>query len=179
MCRPVGGSREEGAGGHIGPPLHGVGEAFGNQRELARNDAFPGGAGRSPPPYRGSGGVRGGVRSPRPTGATQVVRSSGPMYLRHGFRRPNFVPKFGASVKSSTPTESPINHPNQPARSEASAPADARDGRESAQRPSQKGGTALRPPGQRLAKRKARKEQLVKFGLCPMTSLFSTAYQVR
>ena len=24
--------------------------------------------------------------------------SNGPMYLRHGFRRPNFVPKFGASV---------------------------------------------------------------------------------
>ena len=98
MCRPVGGSREEGAGGHIGPPLHGVGEAFGNQRELVRNDAFPGGAGRSPPPYRGSGGVRGGVRSPRPTGATLVMRSSGPMYLRHGFRRPNFVPKFWASA---------------------------------------------------------------------------------
>ena len=42
-----------------------------------------------------------------------------------------------------------------------------------------RGGTAPRPPRQRLAKRKARKEQLVKFGLCPMTSLFSTAYQVR
>ena len=40
----------------------------------------------------------GGVRSPRPTGATQVVPSNGPMYLGHGFRRPNFVPKFGASV---------------------------------------------------------------------------------
>ena len=37
-------------------------------------------------------------RSPRPTEAPQVVRSEGPMYLRHGFRRPNFVPKFGASV---------------------------------------------------------------------------------
>ena len=37
-------------------------------------------------------------RSPRRTGAPQVVRSEGPMYLRHGFRRPNFVPKFGASV---------------------------------------------------------------------------------
>ena len=33
--------------------------------------------------------------------------------------------------------------------------------------------------GQRLAKRKARKEQLVKFGLCPMTSERSTAYWVR
>ena len=26
------------------------------------------------------------------------VPSSGPMYLRHGFRQPNFAPKFGASV---------------------------------------------------------------------------------
>ena len=87
-------------------------------------------------------------------------RGFGPPYLGHGLRRPNFVPKFGASVRSSAPTEglpksqqradvgigpygeSPINHPSQPARSEASAPAAARDGRESAQRPSQKGGTA-------------------------------------
>ena len=56
------------------------------------------GAGRSPPPTGGSGGACGGVWSPRPTGATLVVPSSGPMYLRRGFRRPNFVPKFGASV---------------------------------------------------------------------------------
>ena len=33
-----------------------------------------------------------------------------------------------------------------------------------------------RPPGQRLAKRKARKEQLVKFRFCPTTELCSTAY---
>ena len=39
-----------------------------------------------------------------------------------------------------------------------------------------KGGPPPRLPGQRLAKRKARKEQLVKFGLCPMTSECSTAY---
>ena len=42
-----------------------------------------------------------------------------------------------------------------------------------------KGGPPPRLPGQRLAKRKARKEQLVKFGLCPMTSECSTAYEVR
>ena len=29
----------------------------------------------------------------------------GPPYLGHGLRRPNFVPKFGASVRSSAPTE--------------------------------------------------------------------------
>ena len=33
-----------------------------------------------------------------PYGVQQAVPSTGPMYLRHGFRRPNFVPKFGASV---------------------------------------------------------------------------------
>ena len=65
----------------------------------------------------------------------------GPPYLGHGLRRPNFVPKFGASVRSSAPTESPINHPSQPTRGEASAPAAARGGRESAQGPSQKGAT--------------------------------------
>ena len=67
-------------------------------------------------------------------------RGFGPPYLGHGLRRPNSVPKFGASVKSSAPAENPINHPSQPARSEASAPAAARDGRESTQGPSQKGG---------------------------------------
>ena len=42
-----------------------------------------------------------------------------------------------------------------------------------------KGGPPPRPPRQRLAKRKARKEQLVKFSLCPIPSEFSTAYKVR
>ena len=74
-------------------------------------------------------------------------RGFGPPYLGHGLRRPNFVPKFGASVKSSAPTDSPINHPSQPARSEASAPAWARDGRESVQRPSQKGDRRRDRPG--------------------------------
>ncbi len=43
-------------------------------------------------------------------------RGVGPPYLGHGLRRPNFVPKFGASVKSSAPTErrdSYRNHPSQ------------------------------------------------------------------
>ena len=42
-----------------------------------------------------------------------------------------------------------------------------------------KGGPPPRLPRQRLAKRKARKEQLVKFGFCPMTELCSTAQKVR
>ena len=74
-------------------------------------------------------------------------RGFGLPYLGHGLRRSNFLPKFGASVRSSAPTESPINHPSQPARSEASAPAAARDGRESAQRPSQKGDRRRDRPG--------------------------------
>ena len=99
MCRPGHGfSRNLLTGGHIGPPLRGVGRCSGTNGNWRRTEAFPNGAGRSPPPTGGSGGACGGVWSPRPTGATLVVRSSGPMYLRHGFRRPNFVPKFGASV---------------------------------------------------------------------------------
>ena len=42
-----------------------------------------------------------------------------------------------------------------------------------------KEGPPPRPPRQRLAKRKARKEQLVKFSLCPMTEGCSTAQKVR
>ena len=82
---------------------------------------------------------RGGPTGRRGNPSFYDGRGFGPPYLGHGLRRPNFVPKFGASVRSSAPTESPINHPSQPVRSEASAPAAARDGRESAQRPSQKG----------------------------------------
>ena len=127
MCRPGHGfSRNLLTGGHIGPPLRGVGRCSGTNGNWRRTEAFPNGAGRSPPPTgateqgglrRGAPGVwpppakfrngiwNGGVWSPRPTGATQVVPSNGPMYLGHGFRRPNFVPKFGASVRSSAPTE--------------------------------------------------------------------------
>ena len=42
-----------------------------------------------------------------------------------------------------------------------------------------KGGPPPWPPRQRLAKRKAREEQLVKFGFCPMTSEYSTAHRAR
>ena len=53
-------------------------------------------------------------RSPRPTGATLAVCSNGPMYLRHGFRRPNFVPKFGASVMGIGPYEREERLPQPP-----------------------------------------------------------------
>ena len=45
--------------------------------------------------------------------------------------------------------------------------------------PTERNGSPPRLPGQRLAKRKARKEKLVKFSLCPMTSECSTAQKVR
>ena len=57
-------------------------------------------------------------RSPRPTGATLAVCSNGPMYLRHGFRRPNFVPKFGASVMVIGPYRKK-SKPHQPPESAA------------------------------------------------------------
>ena len=53
------------------------------------------------------------------------VPSSGPMYLRHGFRRPNFVPKFGASVIGIGSYEKEGKSPRPPwpaAQSGASAP---------------------------------------------------------
>ena len=63
----------------------------GDEADIARSSEFPatpGGAGQSPPP----------TRTPR-------VPICGPMYLRHGFRRPNFVPKFRASVIGIGPYE--------------------------------------------------------------------------
>ncbi len=63
----------------------------GDGADIARPSEFPaapGGAGQSPPP----------TRTPR-------VPICGPMYLRHGFRRPNFVPKCRASVIGIGPYE--------------------------------------------------------------------------
>ena len=45
-----------------------------------------------------------GPPSRRPLRMVYRSPSNGPPYLGHGLRRPNFVPKFGASVKSSAPT---------------------------------------------------------------------------
>ena len=128
MCRPVGGSREEACpGGHTGPPLRGVGrrsKVNGNWHETTpspagRDGARPLQGGAEQEGVSRTAGCTWGVASasqipkrnlgrqswsPRPTGATLVVPSSGPMYLRHGFRQANSVPKFGTSVKSSRPT---------------------------------------------------------------------------
>ena len=76
------------------------------------------------------------------------------------------------------PYGKPDQPPSQPARSKASAPAAARNGRESTLEPSKRD-KLPRSPGQRLAKRKARKEELVKFDFCPTSELCSTGYRVR
>ena len=104
MCRPGHGfSRNLLTGGHIGPPLRGVGRCSGTNGNWRRTEAFPNGAGRSPPPTREpeqggaskTAGCAWGVASasqipkrnlgrqswsPRLTEATQVVPSEGPMW---------------------------------------------------------------------------------------------------
>ena len=80
-CRPGhSSSRDPSAGGHIGPPLRNDWRYSGNTGNRCETEPFQRG-GTEPAPYRrqeqnGCGGVR----------------------LGCGFRRPNFVPKFGASV---------------------------------------------------------------------------------
>ena len=134
-----GGSRAEACpGGHIGPPLRGTGGVWEPTEISVKRSLSP--AGRDGArPLRGTGGVRGGVR------------------LGCGFRQPNFGTKFGASVMgigpyaprgdegrhagSSCPTGGCGEPPRLPwvaAHSGASAPAGARDGRESRQRLPQK-----------------------------------------
>ena len=80
MCPPGhASSRDPFPGRHTGRPLRSRSKYPSTPEERA---------GTEPRPYR-----------------SIVVRSSGPMYLRHGFRRPNFVPKFGASVIGIGPYE--------------------------------------------------------------------------
>ena len=139
MCRPGhASSREASAGGHIGPPLRDMGWCSGTNGDWRRTGPPPPGRDGARP-LRGTGGVRGGVR------------------LGCGFRQPNFGTKFGASVMgigpyaprgdegrhagSSCPTGGCGEPPRLPwgaAHSGASAPAGARDGRESRQRLPQK-----------------------------------------
>ena len=111
------------------------GKRSGDNGKRRGKRTFPQRGGTEPAPYRGSGAERStagcawGVasasqipkrnlgrqsRSPRPTEAPQVVRSEGPMYLRHGFRRPNFGTKFGASVMGIGPYGEKGKHPQPP-----------------------------------------------------------------
>ena len=49
-------------------------------------------------------------------------RGFGPPYLGHGLRRPNSVPKFGASVRSSAPTEGQRCNSGLPASEQGCSP---------------------------------------------------------
>ena len=186
MCRPVG-VFWAGAcpGGHIGPPLRGGG-GVPNQRKIgAKTDLANGGSGSGPTagcghpalrvqrwwcqakgqcghrPLRPAGGREGGTPgSSCPTGAMQVVPS---------IRADVGIGPYGKP-----------DQPPKPAGAQRSVRARSREGWAGIDaRIIPKGGPPPRPPRQRLAKRKARKEQLVKFGLCPIPSKCSTAYRVR
>ena len=135
---------------------------YSGNKEIGAKTNLSSGAGRSPPPTGWTGGVRGGVRSPRPTEAPQVVPSNGPMWAS--------APTKDGKVPSTTRASGAQRSVRACGR-EGWAGIDAKT--------IPKGGPPPRPPGQRLAKRKARKEELVKFSLCPIPSECSTAYRVR
>ena len=98
MCRPVGVFwAEVFPGGHIGPPLRG-GEKFPQPTRPSCVEASAMGRDGARPLRGEREWTDGGVWSPRPTGATQVMPSNGPMYLRYSFRQPNSEAEFGASV---------------------------------------------------------------------------------
>ena len=88
--------------------------------------------------------------------------------------------KFRAEIWGVGQVVGPYGKPDQPpkpAGAQRSARARGREGWAGiGARTIPKRGPPPRPPRQRLAKRKARKEQLVKFSLCPIPSECSTAY---
>ena len=91
--------------------------------------------------------------------------------------------KFPSEIWGVGQVVGPYGEPNQPPKPASAQRSVCASGREGwagiDARTIPKEGPLLRPPRQRLAKRKARKEQLVKFGLCPIISECSTAYKVR
>ncbi len=104
MCRPVGVFWAEACpGGHIGPPLRG-GEKFPQPTRPSCVEASAMGRDGARPLRGEREWTDGGVWSPRPTGATQVMPSNGPMYLRYSFRQPNSEAEFGASVMGIGPS---------------------------------------------------------------------------
>ena len=196
--------------------------------------------GTEPAPYRRErewtgGGARlgcGGVWSPRPAGAAQVVCSSGPpgssaptkrraSRINHpsqrrraerlrqrmggrggnrgrdhpqGVQQRRTIPQSRLRRASSLYTREPCPAGDggsgrrvvgpygkpKPAGAQRSGRARGREGWAGiGAKTIPKRGPPPRLPGQRLAKRKARKEHLVKFDLCPVTSECSTGYRVR
>ena len=139
------------------------GKRSGDNGKRRGKRTFPQRGGTEPAPYRGSGAER------STAGCAWGVASASQIPKRNLGRRSGRRPLRKA--QSTT----------QASRRAAKRPRPRTRGMGGNRRKDhpKKGGTAPRPPRQRLAKRKARKEQLVKFGLCPMTELCSTAYWVR
>ena len=131
-------------------------EAFGNQRELVRKRDLASRGGRSPLPTGG----RSRLVCPR----------------RRGEVTPPYGRNTGSAKQRADVGIGPYGKP-KPAGAQRSARASVGEGWAGiGARTIPKRGPPPRPPRQRLAKRKARKEQLVKFSLCPIPSECSTAY---
>ena len=136
MCRPGHvPSRDPSAGGHIGPPLRGAGRYSGTNGNWRKNGPCQRG-GTEPAPCRGIG--------------ADLWRLGAP-----GERRGEVTPPYGSATGGVQqradvgigPYEKKRKLPRPPgpaAQSGASAPAAARDGRESPQRPSSPKGDRLR-----------------------------------
>ena len=155
MCRPGhASSRGPSTGGHMGPPLRGV-EGIPNQRKIGAKTDLANGAGRS--------------RAVRPE--------------RRGVVTPPYGCNDGGAKRRANVGIGPYGKPDQPPKPAGAQRSVRARGREGwagiGAKAIPKGGPPPRPPRQRLAKRKARKEQLVKFRFCPTTSECSTAYKVR
>ena len=116
---------------------------------------------------------------------SEATWGSAPFYDGRGFGPPRSSAPTEGLPKSQQQVDvgiGPYGKPNQPpkpaAHSGAFAPRTRGMGG-NRRKDHPKRGSPPRPPRQRLAKRKARKEQLVKFSLCPIPSECSTAYRVR
>ena len=138
----------------MGPPLRGV-EGIPNQRKIGAKTDLANGAGRS--------------RAVRPE--------------RRGVVTPPYGCNDGGAKRRANVGIGPYGKPDQPPKPAGAQRSVRARGREGwagiGAKAIPKGGPPPRPPRQRLAKRKARKEQLVKFRFCPTTSECSTAYKVR
>ena len=139
-----GGSRAEAfPGGHIGPPLRGYRKRSGTNGNCPETMPCPAGRDGARPLQGAEQACGGGVWSPRPTEARQVVRRNGTPRSSCPTGAMQVVPSIQADVGIGPYGEKSKPHqpPRPAAHSGAFAPAAARDGRESTQGPSPKGAT--------------------------------------
>ena len=176
MCRPGHGS--------VAGPIHGRthrsaptrgGERSGTNGNRCRNGPRQRG-GTEPAPYRRRS------RPARPGRRGKGYGSNAGSAQQRADVPKAWLPpaKFRAEIWGIGQVVGPYGKPNQPpkpAGAQRSVRARGREGWAGIdERTIPKEGPPPRLPRQRLAKRKARKEQLVKFSLCPIPSECSTAY---